>query len=62
MHLQQMMIKAQSVALPQKRAEFVRENLFVTLQEMRGVIDTLETMVGKKYWPYPTYGEMLFNV
>lgn len=61
-HLQQMMIKAQSVALPQKRAEFVRENLFVTLQEMRGVIDTLETMVGKKYWPYPTYGEMLFNV
>ena len=24
--------------------------------------DELETLVGKEYWPFPTYDDLLFNV
>jgi glutamine synthetase len=32
------------------------------MQLLRSVVDELETLVGKKYWPFPTYGELLFSV
>lgn len=30
------------------------------MADLREVIDKAETIVGSDYWPYPTYGEMLF--
>ena len=32
------------------------------MNEARRVADELETLVGEKYWPYPTYGELLFKI
>ena len=32
------------------------------LERARETGDALETKVAAKYWPYPTYGEMLFSV
>ena len=32
------------------------------MQEMRAITDEMETMTASEYWPYPTYGEMLFNI
>lgn len=32
------------------------------MEALRTVADTLETLVGRSYWPYPTYGELLFGV
>lgn len=43
-------------------AEFYRDVIFVDMQELRAVADELEAQVGKKYWPFPTYGELLFKV
>lgn len=43
-------------------AKYYRESVFVNMQQLRSVVDELETLVGKKYWPYPTYGELLFSV
>ena len=31
-------------------------------EELRKNADILETLVAGKYWPYPTYGELLFGV
>jgi glutamine synthetase len=42
--------------------KFYRETVFVNMQSLRSVVDELETIVGKKYWPFPTYGELLFSV
>jgi len=28
----------------------------------RELEDELETLVGKEYWPFPTYDDLLFNV
>jgi glutamine synthetase len=43
-------------------ATFYRNNIINGMAELRLVVDQLETLVGKKYWPYPTYGELLFSV
>jgi glutamine synthetase len=46
----------------EETAYFYRNSIFSAMQEMRAVIDELETNTAKKYWPFPTYGEILFSV
>ena len=43
-------------------ARFYRDKIFVSMSELRLVVDELETIVAKKYWPYPTYAEILYSV
>ena len=43
-------------------ARHYRERVFLAMQELRAAADELETVVGSKYWPFPTYGEILFSV
>jgi len=44
------------------QARFYRENVFAAMVELRLDVDGLETLVAKKYWPYPSYGQMLYSV
>ena len=32
------------------------------MEEARVYIDELETLVAAPYWPFPTYGELLFGI
>jgi glutamine synthetase len=43
-------------------SKYYRNGVFVAMQELRAVADSLEMIVGKKYWPYPNYGDLLLNV
>ncbi len=43
-------------------AKYFRSGVFVAMQELRAVADSLEMIVAKKYWPYPNYGDLLLNV
>ena len=43
-------------------AKHSHHKLVPAMAELRAVADELETIVGKEYWPLPTYGELLFNV
>lgn len=43
-------------------AKYHRESIFINMQHLRGVVDELETLVGKDYWGLPTYGDLLFGV
>jgi len=43
-------------------AKYYRETVFINMQSLRSVVDELETLVAKKYWIYPTYGELLYSV
>lgn len=45
-----------------ERAVYSRDVLLTTMQRMRTIADEAELIVGAKYWPYPSYGEMLFSV
>ena len=43
-------------------ATYYRETVFALMQELRAVGDSMETETSSEYWPYPSYGEMLFGV
>ena len=43
-------------------AKYYRNTVFAIMQELRAVGDSMETETASEYWPYPSYGEMLFGV
>ena len=44
------------------RAIIWRDDVLVSMEKLRKVIDELETLVEKKYWPMPTYVDLLFGI
>jgi len=44
------------------KAVFYRDNVFVAMSDLRVPVDELETLVSKKHWPFPVYGEMFYSV
>ncbi len=46
----------------QPAADRYRDVIIPAMEHLRSVADEIETLVGEKYWPYPTYGRMLFAV
>ena len=54
--------KAVGFADVQEEANYYRNVVFAQMEKTRAVADELELSVGKKYWPFPTYGDLLFSV
>ncbi|MCL2159644.1 MAG: glutamine synthetase type III, partial [Oscillospiraceae bacterium] len=46
----------------QKLASHYRDEICPLLAELREPVDALESLVAKKHWCYPTYGEILYSV
>ncbi|MBQ9549779.1 MAG: glutamine synthetase III [Lachnospiraceae bacterium] len=53
-----------SLGIPEgrDRAIFCRDTVKADMETLRAPIDKLEMMVGKDYWPMPSYGDLLFEV
>jgi glutamine synthetase len=45
-----------------KLAAAYRERVFSAMNELRAVVDELELITPAKYWPMPSYGEILYSV
>ena len=45
-----------------KRAEMIRDSIIPEMENARRFADNLETLVARSYWPFPTYGDLLFGV
>ena len=45
-----------------KKAEAYRENVVPAMEALRVPVDALEKIVDKKFWPVPTYGDLVFEV
>ena len=43
-------------------ARFCRDSVVPVMGDLRRAADELETLISSKYWPYPTYGEILYSV
>ena len=43
-------------------ANMIRDIVLVKMGELRLACDEVETVTAKKYWPFPTYGDLLFSV
>ena len=44
------------------QGERICKELLPRMSELRLVCDEAETLVGRQYWPFPTYGDLLFSV
>lgn len=40
----------------------IRDTVLPKMAQLRAVADEAETLTAEKYWPFPTYGELLFGV
>ena len=40
----------------------VRDKLIPSMEKLRGYVDAAEMLTSAKYWPYPSYGKLLFSV
>ena len=54
--------KTAAIAGMAERAHSCRENIVYAMDELRDTVDTMETLVSKKCWPYPSYGRLLNRV
>ena len=45
-----------------EKAEAYRENVVPAMEALRVPVDALEKIVDKKFWPVPTYGDLVFEV
>ena len=43
-------------------AYVIRDVILQKMAELRVVCDEAETYTAAKYWPFPTYGDLLFGV
>lgn len=43
-------------------AKYFRNTIFAAMQSLRVDVDMAESITAAKYWPFPTYGDLLFGV
>lgn len=60
--LEDAVLKANDISDGLASAKYFRETVFAIMQELRAIGDSMETETSSEYWPYPSYGEMLFGV
>jgi glutamine synthetase len=54
--------KASATADAVERAEAYRDLVVPAMDELRKNVDSMETMTSAEYWPFPTYGDLMFKV
>lgn len=60
--LEEALIKAKDIEDAQELANYYQAVVFAAMSELRAVGDEMEVNVSADYWPYPSYGDMLFSV
>ncbi len=58
--LEDALLQSSGVAGVSEAARSYHDLVLPAMNELRAVADELETLVGGTYWPYPTYGDLLF--
>ena len=53
---------AHEISDPFAKACAYRDKVFATMKVLRSYGDALERVVGKTYWPFATYEDLLFNI
>ena len=54
--------KGSSVEGAKEQATYYRDIVKTTMDELRAPADALEMIVDKEYWPFPSYGDLMFEV
>lgn len=60
--LEKVLLDAKDCDDSEKLAKYYHDTVLSQMNEVRAIADELETLVGKGYWPFPTYTDLLFSV
>lgn len=55
-------LKAKMITEVTEKSFCIRDVVLSKMSELRTLCDEAETLTAEKYWPFPTYGELLFGV
>ena len=62
LHLERELDALAAVCDSAEQSMFYKERILPAMAELRRVGDALESVTAAEYWPFPTYGELLFGV
>lgn len=54
--------KAERISDSLEQARYYRDVVFDNMGKLRQTADELESLCAAEYWPYPSYGDILFSV
>ena len=60
--LDDVLAKLQGIEAIDEEAYMIRDELILKMNELRVSCDEAEVITPEKFWPFPTYGELLFGV
>ena len=60
--LSEAVTQAASVSDPQEKAHYYQQHVLSKMNQLRKIGDSMEADTAKKYWPYPSYTDLLFGV
>ena len=60
--LDEALLQAGEIADAGQAAKFYQEHVFRDMTQLRLTVDEMETLTSRAYWPYPSYGDLLFSV
>ena len=60
--LEDAVFKVQDITDITEESCMIRDRVLSKMGELRIACDSAETMTAKKFWPFPTYGDLLFSV
>ena len=60
--LESALIEVKNAQDSQEEADMFKDSVFEKMQSLRADCDEAESVTASKYWPYPSYGELLFGI
>ena len=60
--LEEKLIRLDTLSGSMEEATFIRDELLPGMGALRAAADEAETQTAASYWPFPTYGDLLFGV
>ncbi len=60
--LEKALEKASTISKVEDLSIYLKDNVLTVMAEVRDVIDSLELIVSKEYWPFISYGDILYSV
>ncbi len=55
-------LEAKGIADSAEQSCFIRDEVLPKMSSLRAVADEAESVTAESYWPFPTYGDLLFGV
>ncbi len=62
LHLESEMQQLESITDSTEQSLFYKDHILTAMAELRRAGDQLESLTAADFWPFPTYGELLFGV